>query len=111
MLPPFFLFVFLLTSVDINRSAALPTVWLASPRLPLAYSVVIARGGRAESSRNQQVAVRKCERRWSDRYGTLRAKYISDESHIQSLKGMERERTRVQLGCATSIILEPEEDL
>jgi hypothetical protein len=56
------LFVFLRPPSTLTVRRALSTVWPASPRLRLAYSVVIARGARAEWSRSQQVAVRKCER-------------------------------------------------
>ena len=85
MLAPFLLFVFLLTSVDINRSAGSTNRWASQPEAAPRLQCRHSSGPAPNCPVVNNLLSASVSDRCSDRYGTSRAKYISDESHIQRL--------------------------
>jgi hypothetical protein len=66
---------------------------------------------RGESFRNQQVSLRALEQVGTAQIWHIACMNSSERNSSQRLWGVERGTHERPVGCATSIILEPEEDL
>jgi hypothetical protein len=96
---------------DVRHIAGFANRWVSKSEYGTGHRISRLTAQVANCFRNQHFATSKRVTRDRRGYGTLRAMDTNERNSINGCGVWRQERTESLIGCATSIILEPEEDL